>query len=106
MSAGSKRALAPQAAKIPSSRREPAIDPPAIATLAESLERLDHELQVGGAQLPRLFLLESEYMRAMQATELAWVRSVIDELRTEQLTWSMEWLRTFAEGDLTDQLGD
>jgi hypothetical protein len=40
--------------------------------------------------LPRLFLLEEEYRRAVLQTELAWVRGVIADLREGRLAWSQE----------------
>jgi DNA-binding PadR family transcriptional regulator len=46
--------------------------------------------------LPRLFLLEEEYRRAVLQAELTWVRSVVDDLREGRLTWSWEWLREIA----------
>lgn len=46
--------------------------------------------------LPRLFLLEEDYRRALLRAELRWLRSVIDELREGRLTWSEEWLREIA----------
>jgi DNA-binding PadR family transcriptional regulator len=49
------------------------------------------------AALPRLFLLEEEYRKAMLEAELSWVRGVIDDLRERRLTWSEEWLRELAE---------
>ena len=47
-------------------------------------------------RLPRLFLLEEEYRRALLQAELAWLRGVIDDLRDGRLTWSEEWLREIA----------
>ena len=49
------------------------------------------------AALPRLFLLEEEYRKAMLEAELSWVRGVIDDLRERRLTWSEEWLRELAD---------
>ena len=49
------------------------------------------------AALPRLFLLEEEYRKAMLEAELSWVRGVIDDLREGRLTWSEEWLRELAD---------
>jgi DNA-binding PadR family transcriptional regulator len=46
--------------------------------------------------LPRLFLLEEEYRRAVLTAELTWVRSVIADLREGRLTWSEQWLREIA----------
>ncbi|MGH3928370.1 MAG: PadR family transcriptional regulator [Pseudonocardiaceae bacterium] len=46
--------------------------------------------------MPRLFLLEEEYLRAITISELAWVRAVVEDLRAGRLTWSAEWLVTIA----------
>ena len=62
-------------------------------------ERLEAELAgteaelAGTPDLPRLFLLEEEYRRALLQAELAWLRGVIDDLRAGRLTWSEQWLR-------------
>jgi DNA-binding PadR family transcriptional regulator len=54
------------------------------------------ELLKQAASVPRLFLLEAEYVRAVQATELSWVRAVVEDLRAGRLTWSEAWLRQIA----------
>jgi DNA-binding PadR family transcriptional regulator len=62
-------------------------------------ERLEAELAAAEAEiagvpdLPRLFLLEEEYRRAVLRAEIAWLRGVIDDLRAGRLTWSEQWLR-------------
>ena len=43
--------------------------------------------------LPRLFLLEIEYLKAQTAAELQWVQSVADDLRTARLTWNKAWVK-------------
>jgi DNA-binding PadR family transcriptional regulator len=60
------------------------------------IERIDRGLKEA-AVVPRLFLLEFELLRAAQVTELAWVRSVVEDLRSERLTWSEAWFRRVAE---------
>jgi DNA-binding PadR family transcriptional regulator len=60
--------------------------------LAAELASTESEL-AGTPGLPRLFLLEEEYRRAMLQAELAWLRGVIDDLRAGRLTWSEQWLR-------------
>src|SRR5580765_6936428 len=63
---------------------------------ADSLaaELADAEAQLEGTPgLPRLFLLEEEYRRAVLGAELAWVRGVIADLQKGRLTWSEHWLR-------------
>jgi DNA-binding PadR family transcriptional regulator len=47
--------------------------------------------------LPRLFVVEDEYQRAIIAAELHWVRSLLDDLREGRLDWDEEWLRGIAE---------
>jgi len=66
------------------------------ARLGERIAAIDREIQTYAAGLPRLFLLESEYMRAMLEAELKWVRQVIADLRSGQLSWNDEWMRSFA----------
>ncbi len=46
--------------------------------------------------LPRIFLLEEEYMRATTEAELAWITSVVEDLRAGRLTWSHAWLAELA----------
>ncbi len=61
------------------------------ARLADQIACLDRELQASVAGLARLFLLESEYQRVVLEAELSWVRALIADLRSGQLTWSGEW---------------
>jgi DNA-binding PadR family transcriptional regulator len=42
------------------------------------------------AFLPRIVLMDDDYQRAMYTAELAWLESVIAELRNGSLTWSYE----------------
>jgi DNA-binding PadR family transcriptional regulator len=71
----------------------------ARAQLELRAERLASELAETEAQLaenpqvPRLFLLEEEYRRAVQQAELAWLRDVIADMAAGRLTWSEEWLK-------------
>ena len=63
---------------------------------AERLEAqlADSEVQLTAyPDLPRLFLLEEEYRRAVLQAEVGWLRGVIDDLDSGRLTWSEEWLR-------------
>jgi DNA-binding PadR family transcriptional regulator len=71
----------------------------ARAQLEERAERLAAELAETEAifsenpDLPRLFLLEEEYRRAVLAAELEWVRAVVSDLDAGKLTWTEDWLR-------------
>lgn len=64
--------------------------------LALALAQQEAELAAVPDGLPRLFLLEEEYLRAMTHAELVWVNSVVEELRTGRLAWSREWLAELA----------
>jgi DNA-binding PadR family transcriptional regulator len=61
-------------------------------------ELADTEAALAGppAGLPRLFLLEEEYRKALLDAQLAWVRGVIADLRDGRLDWNEQWLREVA----------
>jgi DNA-binding PadR family transcriptional regulator len=61
------------------------------AQLAETLAETEAQLEAN-PDLPRLFLLEEEYRRAVLMAQLSWLRSVIDDLESGRLTWSEGWL--------------
>jgi len=65
------------------------------ARLSERIASIDREIQTYAAGLPRLFLLESEYMRVLLEAELKWVRQVSADLRSGRLGWNDEWMRSF-----------
>jgi len=74
--------------------------------LAAEIERIDGELRRGMSMVPRLFLIELEYLRAIVHTELTWVQSLIEELASGRMTWNQEWLRAIAaqfEGEVPQQ---
>jgi hypothetical protein len=48
------------------------------------------------ARVPRLFLLEEEYRRAVLEAEISWLRGVIADIRAGRLTWSEQWLLEIA----------
>jgi len=45
--------------------------------------------------LPRLFLIEDEYQVAMLRAELAFLRRLLKDLRSGELTWSREWVQQY-----------
>jgi DNA-binding PadR family transcriptional regulator len=63
--------------------------------LQAEIKRLDAGLQQA-SRVPRLFLLEFEYLRAVRFTELTWVSSVLAELKSGKITWNEAWLRKIA----------
>ncbi|PTM58447.1 PadR family transcriptional regulator [Desmospora activa] len=71
-----------------------------VSALIAKKEQIESELQQYGDLLPRLFLLESEYLVITIEAELKWVRALIEDLRSGRITWSEEWLRNFDPSDL------
>lgn len=61
------------------------------AALAAEFTRIETQLHNAAQSVPRLFLIEMEYLRTTLATESAWVQSLIEELQTGRITWSEEW---------------
>jgi DNA-binding PadR family transcriptional regulator len=65
--------------------------------LAATLAELDAEMGSEEAvKLPRVVLLDGEFLRMTIANELEWVRGVLADLRAGKLTWSADELREFA----------
>jgi DNA-binding PadR family transcriptional regulator len=50
-----------------------------------------------GQGLPRIAMLEAEYLRTVMTAELQWLRSVADDLGNGSLTWSADSMLAFAE---------
>src|SRR5258706_8808627 len=77
-----------------------ATEPDEVLALFEmrigALETRLAELEKPVPNLPRLFLLEAEYMAAIVRAEIQWLRAVSSDLRSGRLTWSEEWLRRIA----------
>jgi len=63
-----------------------------IATLEKRLAELEEPVP----NLPRLFLLESEYMAALVRAQIEWLRAVTSDLRSGRLTWNAAWLQRVA----------
>jgi len=64
--------------------------------LRESVAALDRDLHDESGP-PRLFLLETEFVRTVTAAELEWVEGVVDELRARRLAWNYEDLAELAK---------
>ncbi|SDJ42412.1 hypothetical protein SAMN05421869_110220 [Nonomuraea jiangxiensis] len=63
-----------------------------VRTLEEALAAADLSGESGydirGTTFPGVALLEDEYLRVVVAAELQWLWSVVDDLRSGDLTWS------------------
>jgi DNA-binding PadR family transcriptional regulator len=69
----------------------------ATEQLGRRAQRLEQEVSTNetvmkklGTFLPRFLLLEGEYLLLMRKAELQWVRSLLEELRSRQLTWDLQ----------------
>jgi DNA-binding PadR family transcriptional regulator len=62
----------------------------------QALEPRLAALETPYPHLPRLFLLEAEYMAAVIRAELKWLRGVTADLRSKKLTWSKAWFERIA----------
>ncbi|MEV0971444.1 PadR family transcriptional regulator [Microtetraspora glauca] len=58
-----------------------------VASLEARLSELDTDLVESAKFLPRIFLVESEYERAVVMAELNYVRGLADDLRAGRLDW-------------------
>ncbi len=68
-----------------------------IIELEGELAGIEARLQGLGQSLHRLLLLELEYVRALRLGELAWVRTIIQDIRAGRLIWDAEALREHPE---------
>ncbi|GEL20855.1 PadR family transcriptional regulator [Pseudonocardia asaccharolytica] len=72
-----------------------------LASRRAELSRLRADL-APVAHLPRLVLIENEYVIAHLETDIAWIESLIDDLRSKKLGWnSEELLATARQSDST-----
>jgi len=71
--------------------------------LAEKLDGLEAAMAAEAERgLPRITSLETEYLRAVMAAELEWVRAVVEDLRAGRLSWSKEQLDALAAGPVQE----
>ncbi|MFH8738048.1 PadR family transcriptional regulator [Streptomyces sp. NPDC017964] len=69
--------------------------------LTEKLDGLEAAMAAEADRgLPRITRLETEYLRAVTAAELEWVRTVVGDLRAGGLTWSKDQLDALAAGPM------
>ena len=77
-----------------------------VAALEARLRQTVAALEaIHATALPRLFLIEEEYKQALLESELTWIQSLLDDMRTGEITWNEQWLRqvaaTFGNPDRT-----
>jgi DNA-binding PadR family transcriptional regulator len=67
-------------------------------TVDDALAAVNADLTAEAGQgLPRIAMLEAEYLRTVMTAELQWLRSVADDLGNGSLTWSADSMLAFAE---------
>lgn len=69
------------------------------AVLEAQIRERESELAGAAAFLPRIHLIESEYLVAILKAELAWVRGLEADLGEGRLTWNLEEILTEARED-------
>ncbi len=72
--------LSPEEAQFQLERRAGALE--------AEIVRITALLAAASADVPRVFLVESEYGRTLLLAELAWVRDLLADLRAGRLAWS------------------
>lgn len=70
------------------------------------IERRRAQLAAEGAQIPRLFLLESEYDLAVREAEATWVRALLDDLASGAFPGLDQWRAYQATGEIPQDLTD
>lgn len=60
--------------------------------LLERMAAMDEQARSGPQDLPRLFLLEDEYRQVVLEAEVKWIRGILADLRSGQLTWTLDWI--------------
>jgi DNA-binding PadR family transcriptional regulator len=58
--------------------------------LEREIDAIETELQSALAFVGRVHLLEIEYLLAIRQAELAWVRAIVDQLRSGNLSWNLQ----------------
>ena len=71
-----------------------------LATLEGQLAEQRAILQAAGAEIPRAFLIESEYDLAIREAEAVWVRSLIAELTDGSFPDLARWRAFHATGEI------
>jgi DNA-binding PadR family transcriptional regulator len=71
------------------------------ALLRLSLTAMESDLEENSPALPRVTMLETEYLRAVTTAELGWVEGIVGDLTSGALRWSYEELAAAVVDDGT-----
>ena len=75
-----------------------------LATLETANGRLHAELETLVTQLPRLFLIESEFYLAQRRAEEEWIRELLKEFAGGTFPGLDDWRRFHATGEIPDYI--
>jgi DNA-binding PadR family transcriptional regulator len=75
-----------------------------LAALEQANGQLQAELETIRAQIPRLFLIESEYYQALRRAEEEWVRALLKEFTDGTFPGLDAWRRFHATGEIPEEL--
>ena len=75
-----------------------------LAALERANVQLQAQLETLVAQLPRLFLIESEYYLAQRRAEEEWVRGLLKEFTSGTFPGLDDWRRFHATGEVPDDV--
>jgi DNA-binding PadR family transcriptional regulator len=75
-----------------------------LAALEKTNDRLQAELAALGTQLPRLFLIESEYYLSLRRAEEEWVRGLLTEFTRGTFPGLEDWRHFHATGEVPDYI--
>jgi DNA-binding PadR family transcriptional regulator len=75
-----------------------------LAALEQANGQLQAELETIRAQIPRLFLIESEYYQALRRAEEEWVRGLLKEFTDGTFPGLDGWRRFHATGEVPEEL--
>lgn len=72
-----------------------------LATVEADVAARREGLAAAAAEVPRIFLVETEYELAMRSAEAAWVRALVAELRSGTYPNLADWRAWHETGELT-----
>jgi DNA-binding PadR family transcriptional regulator len=75
-----------------------------LETLDEANARYQAEIEAAMAQIPRLFMIETEYHLALRRAEAEWVRGLLEELTDGTFPGIGAWRRFHETGEVPDEI--
>jgi DNA-binding PadR family transcriptional regulator len=73
-----------------------------LAAVEAELGEMEREVAAAPGWLPRIVLIESEYLLSHLRTDREWISRLVDDLRTNRLDWDVDELLALARKHLGD----